>query len=506
MSSRDVVVATNSNCNFVAKGLQLLLDDGNPFESYSHFNSAIEATQSEEERRKIVQFRDAAAATLVRMELESGDNYAKLGRFGSALEAYTSIRDVSSVPPMIHFQMLNNAGVCLARLGRKEESLAMQLKAFALNPRSTKTLKNIAILLADLGKFEEAVSAFDTYLDVHPESYSALCGKAGCLKDLFMYPESIIVAGQAQLVDPKLLRGRCAYDLKEHCRIELSKLRIGRNDASSVDANKLSLASYFTNMSTASGSVDFRFEEWLKSVKSNFGDKNVYDDFNLPNNLYSENVPIRSPQDDFPTLSPDIRYREKTSPFSAKIPGNDVVVASTPMKQDALIMNEQSHSASTPFTSDSMRVVESTLVENETVFHDATYMSSFKLDSREFQTSTCSANHPIKSMDTSPSISRIPSSYLRTTSTSTSKSDFNFKTKHRSLDMQEQEQSNAASSSQHNRPGPAGGWLKSPLPTCVLDHKVDHKESSGKHKTVLSRIEPTDQQSINLTNFDLFSR
>ena len=59
-------VGKNCNSVLVAKGIQLLLDDGNPFQSYCHFSSAIETTESEEEKCKMIQFRTAAAAALIR--------------------------------------------------------------------------------------------------------------------------------------------------------------------------------------------------------------------------------------------------------------------------------------------------------------------------------------------------------------------------------------------------------------------------------------------------------
>ena len=113
----------------VSKGLELLLSQGKVQQSYNYFSKALAVTSSDIDRRVLIQFRDAAASVQVRIELENGDNYARLGRYGSALESYSSITDAANSPPMIQFQLQHNSGVCLARLGRKEEALASHLKA-----------------------------------------------------------------------------------------------------------------------------------------------------------------------------------------------------------------------------------------------------------------------------------------------------------------------------------------------------------------------------------------
>ena len=477
-------VGTNCNSVLVAKGIQLLLDDGNPFQSYCHFSSAIESTKSEEEKCKMIQFRDAAAAALVRMELESGDNYAKLGRFGSALEAYSSIRDKSTVPLMIHFQMLNNAGVCLARLGRKEESLAMQLKAFALNPHSSKTLKNIAILLADLGKFEEAISAFDAYLNKHPESYSALCGKAGCLKDLLMYAESITVAEQAQHIDPKLLRGRCAYDLKEHCRLELSRLRNIKNDSITISAPTVALASYFPNVSVNADNPDFNFDIWFNSVSSNISNKNLYDDFNIPNNRCCEASQALLREEELTASSPVIRYTERTLADFSRVPGNDMILSSTPIKQDACMTSNRVCYESTPLPDG---VDESKVVYSKVFINEAKHVDSQGLVTREQRITANILNCPMQQMAATSSESRalgvIP--YSRNNSTLVNNRNLRIKSVSSLENQKDQDHSILPS---NNQPSPPGGWLKSPVAASAMSHEAGYENSQGKLITSLKSL------------------
>lgn len=340
-----MTATTGYDSNVVARGLELLLVENDPRKSYSHFSSAIEGHESltlrEEERNKSIQFRDVAGSVLIRMELENGDNFAKLGRYGSALEAYSSIRSSSTVPIMVQFQMKNNAGACLARLGRKEEALAMQLKAFTLNPSGVKTLKNIAILLADLGYHEEAIVAFDGYLKIHPESYSALCGKAGCLKDLRLYSKSEIIAEQAQLLDPQLLRGRCAHDLRKFCHEELSKSKHSKKDIPVVESKLPPLVSYFSISTSHIHNTEFNFEAWLASVQSTFGDTNIYEDFRLPhtdgNGTQFNNI-LEGQQ---VVLSPETKYEDKATLFAVRIPGQEMVVNSTPIKQDTKLIDQR---------------------------------------------------------------------------------------------------------------------------------------------------------------------
>ena len=288
---------THRDGNIVAKGLELMLKKGNPGQSYTYFNKALDSNLKEGERSRCIQYRDAAAASLVRIELEGGDNFAQLGKYGSALAVYSSIQSASSIPIMLQYQMLNNSGACLARLGRKEEALTKELKALALNPSSTITLRNVAILLADMGYYKEAVYAFDAYLVTHPDSYSALCGKAGCLKDLRLFAQSEMVAELAELCDPKMLRGRCAQEIKHHCRQEVLKIKRSKalNHPSRMITESLesleSLENYFSPLSKCQNKEDFKFEKWLESIKSDYGDKNIFEDFNLRQHIRCEALP-----------------------------------------------------------------------------------------------------------------------------------------------------------------------------------------------------------------------
>lgn len=315
-------------CNeIISKGVELLLDSKTVSISHSYFCDAVGGTIRDEDKIKIIQYREAAAAVLMRNNLEIGDNLARQARFGSALEIYSSLVNVANAPPMIQFQVEHNSGTCLARLGRKEEALVSYLKALKISPNNSKTLKNVAILLADMQRYVEAISAFDEYLCAHPKSYSALCGKAGCLKDLQCYARSIKVAEDAQLLDPDLHRGRCAYDLKEHCSQEISKAEGRGLDCSPLSHSIANLAS------CKSGDIKIDLKKWIHSAKQEHGIKNIHDDFNLPQ--FKSNEILRSESDvvHITRQSPKENLKGKPRPFYVRIPGSDMLINSTPHKQ-----------------------------------------------------------------------------------------------------------------------------------------------------------------------------
>lgn len=311
----------------VSKGLEILLSQGKVQQSYKYFSDAIAAATSEIDRKVLIHFRDAAASVQVRAELENADNYARLGRYGSALESYSSITDTANSPTMIQFQVQHNTGVCFARLGRKEEALVAHLKALKLNPSSAKTLKNIAIVLADMKRYEEAIEAFDEYIRMNLRSYSALCGKAGCLKDLKQYKQSIEVAEKAQLLDPKHERGRCAVDIKEHCRQAISNMKVGHE----IDIS--SSSSYLSK--TPSSSFDLQFKNWLEVAKTTQGNRSIHDDFNLPQHKRCEVFPSPAYLSYEAKATPVMmRMEGKPPPFSVGIPGSNMLVNSTPYKRN----------------------------------------------------------------------------------------------------------------------------------------------------------------------------
>lgn len=320
------------HCNeIITRGVELLLDSKTVSASHSYFCDAVSATNRDEDKSKIIQYREAAAAVLIRNNLEIGDNLARLARFGSALEIYSSMVNLANAPQMIQFQVEHNSGTCLARLGRKEEALASYLKALKISPNNSKTLKNIAILLADMKRYVEAIGAFDEYLCAHPQSYSALCGKAGCLKDLQFYAKSIKVAEDAQLLDPNLHRGRCAYDLKEHCSLEILKAKTHGFDCSPL----LHSISYLAPvpLSSTSHTPEIDFKKWLDSARKEHGTKNIHDDFNLPQFRSYEMFRSGSDKSQITQLSPKENVNEKSRPFYVRIPGSDMLINSTPHKQ-----------------------------------------------------------------------------------------------------------------------------------------------------------------------------
>lgn len=323
--------ADHSN-DTIGRGVELLLDSKTACVGYSYFSEAVGRTISDDDKSKIIQYREAAAAVILRNNLEAGDNLARLARFGSALEIYSSMQNVENAPLMIQFQLEHNSGTCLARLERKEEALASYLRALKINPKNSKTLKNIAILLADMKRYVEAIGAFDEYLKAHPKSYSALCGKAGCLKDLQRYASSIEIAEDAQRLDPNLHRGRCAYDLKEHCSQELLKIKSHGLDCSSQNISKLVSAQFVSNIHS-SGGVSVDLQEWLDSAKQEHGMKNIFDDFNLPQFKCYDTIRNESDGGQKTQPSPKESYNEKLRPFYVRIPGSDMLINSTPHKQ-----------------------------------------------------------------------------------------------------------------------------------------------------------------------------
>jgi tetratricopeptide (TPR) repeat protein len=327
---------SSDHCNeVISRGIELLLDSKTVSTSHSYFCDAVGVTIRDEDKTKIIQYREAAAAVLIRNNLEIGDSLARQLRFGSALEIYTSLVDVANAPSMIQFQVDHNAGTCLARLGRKEEALAFYMKALRISPNNSKTLKNIAILLADMKRYVEAIGAFDEYLCAHPKSYSALCGKAGCLKDLQCYARSIKVAEDAQLLDPNLHRGRCAYDLKEHCSQEILKAETHGLDCSPISHSitKFESAPFATTSYTLGRNDGIDLKKWIASAKQENGTKKIHDDFNLPQ-FKSYDI-FRNESDEIQITQPSPRENlsEKLRPFYVRIPGSDMLINSTPHKQ-----------------------------------------------------------------------------------------------------------------------------------------------------------------------------
>jgi hypothetical protein len=97
---------SSDHCNeVISRGRELLLDSKTVSTSHSYFCDAVGVTIRDEDKTKIIQYREAAAAVLIRNNLEIGDSLARQLRFGSALEIYTSLVDVANAPSMIQFQV-----------------------------------------------------------------------------------------------------------------------------------------------------------------------------------------------------------------------------------------------------------------------------------------------------------------------------------------------------------------------------------------------------------------
>lgn len=336
----------------VETGLFLLLNKEDPEQSYKHFSIAVEAANSKEKKIDLIQYQDAAAAVLIRAQLEIGDNFARHGQYGSALETYSSITNAQNTTPTIQFQIEHNVGTCLAQLSRKDEALVYYLNAYKRNPTSMKTLKNIAILLADIGKYSDAIIVFDEYLLAHPKSYSAMCGKSGCLKDLKLYKQSILVAEKAQSLDPLQKRDRCAQDLKIICDQEILKLdyidsRIVSKDKTKVDSivpeDKLDMKAYFDSVKR-------------KEIEDNSNE------YCLPQRKNNGRFLYRGKQIDHRSIPLEANKITNTSPFCVQIPGNDLLINGTPYRinsHQSYCSERESASASSLTTQQAVSISES---------------------------------------------------------------------------------------------------------------------------------------------------
>ena len=475
------MLSPNRDGNIVAKGLELMLTKKNPAQSYTHFSKALENILNDGDRNRSIQYRDAAAASMVRLELESGDNFAKLGRYGSALEVYSSIQSASSIPAMLQFQMLNNSGACLARLGRKSEALTKQLKALALNPSSTKTLKNIAILLADMGHYREAIQAFDAYLVVHPDSYSALCGKAGCLKDLRLFAQCDLVAEQAQLEDPKMLRGRCAHDIKELCRQELLKIQSGKEVENLVEENTEPLATYFSP-SKSDNNGDFNFETWLESIKSGFGDKDIFEDYNLPQHSRADINPKRFLKEEPLVRSPIRSSTEKTMPISVSIPGNDLFVNGSPNKPHIYLESNYKRAQPKPEVRQSHSLPISPKLLRRSDYTSDIYMQPSSIEAKQSGIPATAFHHPvrpIKEVIASPKYSALSFSESRPNRTEPNDSKLRMKYPIRLGLKKEPTNPTITLPTPYHLHGPESD-VPMPFSVSVITQETDHRELKGK--------------------------
>lgn len=345
----------NSYENLVETGLFLLLKKEDPHQSYKHFSLAVDAATSSEKKSNLIQYRNAAASVLIRAQLETGDDFARHGHYGSALETYASISSAHDAPPAVQFQIEHNLGTCLAQLGRKDEALVCYLNAYKRNPRSMKTLKNIAILLADIGKYTDAIIAFDEYLLAHPKSYSAMCGKSGCFKDLKLYTQSIAVAEEAQSLDPLQKRDRCAHDLKAICEQEISKANYNNSRMVGKDRKKVDsiVLDYKENLD---------MKAYFESIKRELSKDNSKD-YCLPQHTNGGRFLFRSKLINHNSLPLMANEVAKISPFCVQIPGNDLSINGTPYR----INSYQSYSSERELTSTSSPMTQHATSNSESV-------------------------------------------------------------------------------------------------------------------------------------------
>ena len=359
----------NSYENLVETGLFLLLKKEDPHQSYQHFSLAVDAATSSQKKTNLIQYRNAAASVLIRAQLETGDDFARHGHYGSALETYASISSAHDAPPAVQFQIEHNLGTCLAQLGRKDEALVCYLNAYKRNPRSMKTLKNIAILLADIEKYTDAIIAFDEYLLARPKSYSAMCGKSGCFKDLKLYAQSIAVAEEAQSLDPLQKRDRCAHDLKAICEQEISKANYNNSRMVGKDRKKVDSIAL-----DCKENLDMK--AYFESIKRELSKDNSKD-YCLPSHTNGGRFLFRSKlisHNSQPLVANEVA---KISPFCVQIPGNDLSINGTPYR----INSYQSYSSEREQTSTSSPMTQHATSTSES-FAETTMLTKPDADAR----------------------------------------------------------------------------------------------------------------------------
>ena len=93
----------------------------------------------------------------------------RAGDLEGAVESYEALRGTAAHSTDAEIE--NNLGVCLARLGRREEARRCYDKALALRPEWAEGHLNLANLLRQTDRFEEAVEHYETALAASPDDY-----------------------------------------------------------------------------------------------------------------------------------------------------------------------------------------------------------------------------------------------------------------------------------------------------------------------------------------------
>jgi tetratricopeptide (TPR) repeat protein len=166
------------------------------------------------------------------LRFEQGNLLLADQKFNAAIAAYDQ---ALSLKPDYH-QALNNKGVALSALGRKEEAIAAYDQALSLKPDyhqalyndKHKALNNKGVALDDLGRKEEAIAAYDQALSLKPGYHQALYNKGVALSALSRKEEAIAAYDQALNLKPDyhqaLYNKACCYSLQGKVELALENL------------------------------------------------------------------------------------------------------------------------------------------------------------------------------------------------------------------------------------------------------------------------------------------
>lgn len=107
--------------------------------------------------------------------------------FAEAAAVYEEAR--AAIGPDV--TLLNNEGLCLSNLGRRQEAARLYREALKLTPDDPVILGNLALLLGQEGQFDPALAYYNRALRRRPRDPNLLNNKGFCLGKLGRYEEAL---------------------------------------------------------------------------------------------------------------------------------------------------------------------------------------------------------------------------------------------------------------------------------------------------------------------------
>ncbi|MBT9310779.1 tetratricopeptide repeat protein [Leptothoe kymatousa] len=95
------------------------------------------------------------------------------------------------------YTLLNNKGLALQKLGRREDAIAAYEAALKIRPDSCEALNNKGNALYGLGYYQEAITTYDKALAINPHIYEVLNNKGNALYKLRRYQAALTLYNMA---------------------------------------------------------------------------------------------------------------------------------------------------------------------------------------------------------------------------------------------------------------------------------------------------------------------